>query len=236
MDTQTESISTLSTNTLIETLGVRVGLDIDGVLAGFASAFVRRANEEGADFFNHYTEWRTWEAKEVFPDTFGDIWESIADDYDFWLDEIMPLEKAHVNFPVAAYVTSRRVPSEVSAAWLDRHGFPEAPVHTVGIGESKKETLQREEIDVFVDDKVSTVVELREADIMAYLKDSPANQQAPANIPRINYLSELPGRLRPSLQVMSRAMARRIDTLDRLTLSGSYRPEDRPVPDAVPTG
>ena len=95
-----------------------------------------------------------------------------------------------MDFDVKAYVTSRSIPSEVSAEWLHNHGFPNAPVITVGSGNSKLSALNELGIDLFVDDKAETIEEINEAGIIGLLRDRLYNEHAD-HLPRIKYLHQV---------------------------------------------
>lgn len=182
-----------------------IGLDIDGVLANFVEAAIRRAQEMGLDgFHDHYTLWNHWKSL----GDFEVLWEAVKDDASFWLEEIQPIQKAHVPYPVTAYVTRRgAAPDGVTTQWLEQHGFPEAPVHVVNESPEKIDVLQRLRrevgLDVFVDDKPPTVRDIealrrRDPDSMpaGLLMTTPANSRFSnsntTGLPRVDYLPEVP--------------------------------------------
>lgn len=177
---------------------VRIGLDVDGVLAGFMNAFVRRAKKLGIDFYEHHTEWGNRIAMsdegDGMSEAFSKVWNTLDDG--FWRDEIQPLEKAFVNFPVAGYFTARgSVKDGLTESWLELHGFPKAPVYKVGRSTEKEEFLIDEEIDFFVDDKPSTVIGLQSShqyDGEAIIMTRPDNIQFDSIEPRIHYLTQVP--------------------------------------------
>ena len=153
----------------------RIALDIDGVLANFSQAFILRGQKLGlaGGWPAHWTRWDSW-----FPDTaaktFSEVWATVESDPHFWLYEVKKLDSAFVDFPVAAYVTARPIPDELTASWLGRMGFPEAPVVTVST--SKLAVLQSLGIDLFVDDKVETFEELNAAGLRCLLMTQPHNR------------------------------------------------------------
>lgn len=140
-----------------------IALDVDGVLAGFQPAIIRKAEEMGLDFYDHYSQWDAWGVKDEYQDAFLEVVKDIDQSWEFWFEKLKPLPEAHVPFEVEAYVSARRgVPEGLTEDWLDRHGFPEAPVHIVDDGEEKVAVLRDETgADVFVDDKVETIREIQ---------------------------------------------------------------------------
>lgn len=158
---------------------IRIGLDIDGVLANFAQAFIERAKAMGVGehFPAHWTLWDRWM---YGGEHFSVVWEAITHDHSFWLDDIKSFDDAYVHFDVQGYITHRPVPTEVSRAWLNRHGFPDAPVITVTGKGSKVQAARDLGIDVFVDDKYDNFVELNDAGILCLLYDRPHNRREDA--------------------------------------------------------
>lgn len=73
----------------------------------------------------------------------------------------------------------------------DMHGFPQAKVLTVGVGESKVEALQKAGAEIYVDDRWDNFIELNKAGICTFLFDAPHNQRYNAGTRRIKSLNEL---------------------------------------------
>jgi hypothetical protein len=172
---------------------LKLALDVDGVLAGFTPAFLRRAKKMGLGgrFPAHHTLIREWTFGEK--DAFVAVWDTVKGDPYFWLAEIQPLEDAFVDFPVAAYCTARPVGSNITAEWLRMHGFPEAPVLTVGVTDNKADILLANGIEVLIDDRVQNIQQVRAVGIQGVLMRRPHNvdMMIHPDIPDINYLSEV---------------------------------------------
>ena len=96
-----------------------------------------------------------------------------------------------IPFEPVCYITSRPVSSQVTEQWLDKHGFPAAPVITVGLGMSKVEALESMKVDVMVDDRYDNFVEINKAGIFCYLYDANHNQRYDVGFKRIYSLKEL---------------------------------------------
>lgn len=109
----------------------------------------------------------------------------------FYLD-LKPLIKPEdIPFEPHCYITSRPVSSEISAKWLDIHGFPARPVYTVGIDGTKVEIAKREGLDIFVDDGFHNFRDLNKAGICTFLMDAPHNKRYNVGFKRIKTLKEL---------------------------------------------
>lgn len=96
-----------------------------------------------------------------------------------------------IPFEPHCYVTSRPVSTEITKAWLSKHGFPTKPVITVGVGESKVDAIKASGLDIFVDDRYDNYEELNRNGICCYLFDAPHNTRYNVGYRRIKSLSEL---------------------------------------------
>jgi 5'(3')-deoxyribonucleotidase len=157
---------------------VRIGLDIDEVLANWVGHWVKHFN------IPIPTSWyfdRTIEAKFI----------QMRDNKEFWMT-IPPICKpSDLHFEPVCYVTSRPIPTEWTEAWLDANGFPAAPVVTVPVGASKVEAIQKFELDIFVDDRFENFRELNNAGICCFLMDANHNQRYDVGHKRIYSLRDL---------------------------------------------
>lgn len=140
----------------------RIGYDIDDVLSNFKIPFITRMKNLGQwkeGMPDSEEEWNTWE----WPDeeAFSKTWKSIEADYDWWLS--LPIHRTVINkdlYNTTVYITSRPIPSFISKEWLNRNGFPDAPVETVKPGHSKAEVVKNYSLDYFVDDSLSNFIDI----------------------------------------------------------------------------
>lgn len=140
---------------------IRIGLDIDEVIAGFTNAFYEHLNLGLPSSI---------EDRDPLIDEYFHL---IKDDLDFW-HNIEPLIKPEeILIPPICYCTARPIPSEITAQWLKYHRFPEAEVRTVGYRGNKAEYLR--DVDYFLDDSAHNFLELNEAGINCFLLTKPYN-------------------------------------------------------------
>lgn len=138
----------------------RIGLDLDGVIFDFNKAYEDKFNVK----MNPY-----WSTNYKMSEHLKEL----EQDKDFWVN--LPL----LNKPkceIAAYITSRSIPTEWIMESIEKNGLPCAPVIAIPWGASKVESLKKANINFYVDDKFENFQEINEAGITCYLMDSPANK------------------------------------------------------------
>lgn len=156
---------------------MRIGLDIDGVLAGYIDGILERARLKGVPHLFPATrmEWTSHHAGDQL--MYEQIWAEIKDDPSFWLGLRPLVRPEEIPFEVALYCTARPAPTRVSKAWLDGHGFPSAKVVTVPYGQSKVVPLAEHGIDHFIDDNVTNYQQINAGGVtVCHLWDTPANR------------------------------------------------------------
>lgn len=159
----------------------KIGLDIDEVLCDWVGGWCKCFN------ISTPTNWDfDYEIKQKF--------EKLRNDNqldEFYLNLLPKTLSKDIPFEPECYVTSRPVSKEITMAWLQKHNFPTKPVYNVELGKSKLEVIKEAKIDIFVDDKYQTFVELNSNGICCYLFDSPHNQQFNVGHKRIKNLNDL---------------------------------------------
>lgn len=111
---------------------------------------------------------------------------------DFYMNLEPKIDPKELHFEPFGYVTARPVKSELSEKWLDKYGFPAAPVHTVGINQSKLEVIKSLGSTIHVDDNYDTYLELNRNGICCYLLDTLHNRKFNVGDRRIKSLKDLP--------------------------------------------
>lgn len=147
---------------------LKYATDIDGPLCLFSEGFYEYFNEP----FEQPTVWDDPFIRENF--------HKIIDDDKFWLGLKPACNPKDIVFEVSAYITARPCRSELTAEWLFMHGFPVAPVITVGIKpdgthHSKVQAILDNEIDIFYEDAPHHFEEVSMY-CLCFLHDAPYNQ------------------------------------------------------------
>lgn len=157
----------------------RIGLDIDDVLADFLGGFCEYYNLEETpahwDFFKNgvkYSELKT------LPKS-------------FWMNLKPIIDPKSIKFAPVAYITHRICPVEWTAEWLEMHNFPYAPIHLVDPDNSKVSIAKELSLDVFVDDKYQTYLEMNNNGVFCWLFDSPQNKKHDVGFRRLFDLERL---------------------------------------------
>jgi uncharacterized HAD superfamily protein len=167
----------------------RLGVDVDGVIASFSGRFVQMANKR---FGTSYTELdqHDWDFQPWFSKAQVDaVWVDINATENFW-QTLRPLEgTSRLRWPIPnrelVFITSRTPTRGHSVhnqtcAWLREHFHITYPFVIVVDNPSEKLGLIKNlGIDNFIDDKLSTVLQLNEAGIRSYLKLAPYNSAKP---------------------------------------------------------
>lgn len=156
----------------------KIGLDVDEVLADWVGHWTAHHGQEIPEAWNFD---RHIKAK----------FEELQDDKDFWLSIPAKVRPMDIGFEPHCYVTSRSVPQSWTEEWLDKNGFPQVPVYSIGHGVSKVETVRASGCDIFVDDRFDNFVELNKAGICCYLFDAKHNSRYDVGYKRIKDLREL---------------------------------------------
>jgi len=159
---------------------VKIGLDIDEVLADWTGAWSKKFGYDIPKNWNF-----SYDNHEHFK-SFSD-----AELQDFYLSIPVKTNAIDIPFEPHCYITSRSVPIELTKKWLQINGFPTMPVYSIGFGQSKVDVAKESGIDIFVDDRFENFVELNNAGICTFLFDAPHNQRYDVGFKRIKTLKEL---------------------------------------------
>ncbi len=156
---------------------VKIGLDIDGVLANFDQHL---CNTVGIDLHN-ITHWNDPIIKKHYKE--------VRENKEFWLTMPSLIEAKDIPFEPHVYITSRSIPTEITQEWLHKKGYPDAPIYTVGHNESKIKAAQESGVEIFIDDKFENFVDLNGVGICTFLMDAPHNQKHEVGFKRIKDFS-----------------------------------------------
>ena len=169
---------------------IRIGLDIDNVCADMTLGIFREAVRRGLiDSVpeNH--------RETVWIDAPSQLWKEL--EHTVWRDlqfigSLPPLSVP--AFRPVAYVSARSCNPDVSYEWLERHGFPFAPVaHTAGNHNRKPIVAKDRGINVFVEDNPGVFEIMEASGVLCLLVDYPYNRHLDGvGWKRISSLDDIP--------------------------------------------
>ena len=135
---------------------LKIGLDIDEVLADWSGPFFRRFTpKDDADI--------TRICNQV-----------ISKDRNFWIN--LPVIRKPVGFEPKLYCTKRSCLKVYTKDWLDNHNYPHKPVYQVLCQIDNKARYIKGRVDVFVDDSIRNVIQMNKSGVPTLLMDTPFNQ------------------------------------------------------------
>lgn len=162
----------------------KIGLDIDGVLADFTLAWHEMYPEVNP-------KPKTWYLDPKIMERFKAMRE--ANTLDRFYLNIKPLiNPKDIPFEPHCYITSRPVSREISEEWLNKHGFPQKPVISLELKQSKVEAAKEAGVDIFVDDFYDNFLDLNNNGIFTYLYTSTWNDMYDVGNFRLDSLKEMP--------------------------------------------
>ncbi len=163
----------------------KIGLDIDGVLADWTTAW----SELYPDVLS---EPNSWYLDRKVGKRFKQMLENNTLS-DFYINNVKPLiMPVDLPFIPHCYITSRPVPVETTEAWLDKYHFPARRVYSIAEATSKIDIAKEAGVQIFIDDSYDNFVELNNAGICTYLYTAPWNVRHNVGHLRLNSLKDLP--------------------------------------------
>lgn len=161
----------------------KIGLDIDEVLAEWVPAWIK--------YFNIKDTPTSWFFDKNILHRFEEMKNNGVLD-EFYLSLNPKIKGNELPFEPICYITSRPVDTAITEKWLNMHGFPARPVHTVAVYESKVEIAKKCNVEIFVDDRFENFVDFNKNGINCYLMDAEHNQRYDVGHKRIKSLNDLP--------------------------------------------
>lgn len=179
---------------------MRIGFDIDGVLADFNTSFIELVKDvTGRDLFGPGFWPATWnypEAVGYTADECSASWQAIKDGGNFWRN-LNPLadmktlrqwlwtaEPSTGSFHEFYFITSRMGKNVKlqTEEWLDEHS--EMPGLTVLISSEKGALCKALKLDYYVDDRAENIIDVQQTspNTRAFLIQQPWNQHLPVYI------------------------------------------------------
>ena len=185
---------------------MRVGLDIDGVVADFQSAIREMAALELGRELPPADRWAIWETWGITQERWDELLAAFTEREGWrWLSPyhsastyLRSLEDAgHTIY----YITARPLAASwMTFEWLDRHGFP---CEDVCFYVDKAAAAKNMELDIYIDDHPPTVQAVRGAGIEAYVLDRPWNRDDDEQ-PRMQSLVEYVHRVKAASSMRKR--------------------------------
>ena len=135
---------------------LKIGTDIDDVLAGFMQTYLNRFGSPKCD--SEITQ---------------NVQRVLIKDKEFW--ENLPVLNT-LDFEPVLYCTKRVNPKVYTKNWLKKHNFPNKPVYQVICQMRNKADFIKGKVDVFIDDSVSNFIAMNLAGVPCLLYDKEYNQ------------------------------------------------------------
>jgi len=162
---------------------LRIGLDVDGVCLDFTKSFIEECKKNEISLYVEEV-WNFFEQDLRSYDVFNSL------KNDFWLNLKREEASKDINFIPTAYISHRSCPTAITRQSLINNGLPDAPVFHVKYTEDKLKLAKELKLDLFIDDRASTVTYFLENGIKAKVLHQIWNKRF-INIPRIKTLGEL---------------------------------------------
>lgn len=164
---------------------LKIGFDVDGVLADFSKRFTELANRKFNKTVN-YKDQTVWDYNEFYtPEEIESVWSDIKATTDFWFDlerlHRIPLwvQNQHQLWFITSRVPVKGMPTELQTAgwlhWLQDINYPQVIV--VNQWHEKPTLYKALHLDAFIDDKPETVTEMRKRHQNCYVMDQPYNSK-----------------------------------------------------------
>lgn len=136
---------------------IRIGLDIDGTLADFNSAYLKR-----------FGKWpnKDWAITR-------NVQNILIKERDFWLN--LPILRMP-NFIPRLYCSARVNNKCWTKKYLKDNGFPDAFLYQIPGYKLSKYNILKGRVDVYIEDSVKNFIDLNTKGIPCLLIDSPDNQ------------------------------------------------------------
>lgn len=162
----------------------KIGIDIDGVLADFTTAWNKIYPEISATP-------SSWYFDRKIDKRFNEMRENNTLD-EFYLGIPALIKSEDLPFEPHCYITSRPVPKEITEKWIDANGYPRRKVISLDIRQSKVQAAKDAGVEIFVDDSYDNFVELNKNGVFTYLYTAPWNTRYDVGHMRLNSLKDIP--------------------------------------------
>jgi len=162
-------------------LGLKIGLDIDGVVADSFPIFLQELNKY---FHKDIRKIDNYNIGEIYGVGWQDIDAFFKAHVEYLFSEPKPMAGAVETIESwfkagheVVYVTARKkgLEEKLTLQWLERNAIPYKKTVFAG-GETKTAAVREFQLDVFVDDFMSNALEIAALNVPVLLLDAPYNQ------------------------------------------------------------
>lgn len=162
-------------------MALKIGLDIDGVVADSFSVFLRELNKHYGKDFTKIDNYNMAKLYDVAGDDLSNFF-TVNMEYLYTAPKPMEgaVETIHSWLEAGheiIFITARRcgAEEEVTLKWFEQNGIPGNKIIFVG-GASKTFAVKENGIDIFVEDFMTNALEIAVLGVPVLLLDSPYNQ------------------------------------------------------------
>ena len=134
---------------------LRIGTDLDDVLAGFFESYLQEFGEPKSN-------------AEISKNVY-----KLRKNKEFW--ENLP-KLRDIDFIPALYCTKRINSKTYTRNWLAKNRFPQSPIYQMYHQSGNKARMIKGRVDVFVDDSIYNFESMNKEGVLCLLMDAPHNQ------------------------------------------------------------
>lgn len=157
---------------------IKIGFDIDEIFTDFVSHYNTYLKLENPHI---------WTSEQDIKNKF----EELKDNKQFWSSLPKRIKPSELNFRPFCYVTTRKTPIEWTEEWLIKQGFPVVPIHTINLTETKLEVVRKTGVDLFIETKFDSFVELNKGGVCTFLLTKPYNVTHEIGYKRLQNLNDV---------------------------------------------
>lgn len=171
-------------------MGIKIGLDIDGVVANSFPVFLQELNKH---YGKNVAKIDSYDMTDLYGATWQEIDKFFAENMEYLFLEPEPMEGAIANIKSLlqagheiSFITARKpgAEEEVTLRWFQKYNIPATRTNFVG-GRSKVPAVRKFGLDVFVEDFMSNALEIAEIGVPVLLLDAPYNEgETPSGVTR----------------------------------------------------
>ena len=140
---------------------MKIGLDIDDVVAGFWESY--------CDYFNAYNNPKHL----INANITKNVQRILKGDRNFWIN--LPVIN-RPNFTPELYCTKRVNNKSWTKEFITKNNLPNVPIYQMLYQHGNKATMIKGKVDIFVDDSISNMINMNLAGVPCLLMDTTNNQ------------------------------------------------------------